>query len=241
MAQLGPPQECPAVNATDIKLTVSTGRETGTGPSRRVRVDGDIPGVVYGMGKDATAVTVPWPDLRRALSTDAGQNALIELDIDGETALSIVTEVQRHPVRRDVTHVDFLRIDADKPLTVDVPVVLSGSSSALEQVKGMVDQLMYTLTVQAKPGFIPNQLEGDVSDLELGSSLTVGDIALPDGVSTLVDPDEPVAMGSPTRSTIIQQQEEARAARIAAGEATEEDLAAIAAEEAGGSGGESGD
>jgi large subunit ribosomal protein L25 len=228
------------VNATDISLTVSTGRETGTGPSRRVRVDGEIPAVVYGLGREATAVSVPWPELRRALSTDAGQNALIQLDIDGEKALSIVTDVQRHPVRREVIHVDFLRIDANKPLTVDVPLVLHGTSSALEQVKGMVDQLMYTLTIEARPGAIPNQLEGDVSGLELGSSLTVGEIQLPDGVTTPVDPAEPVAMGSPTRSTIIQQQEEARAARIAAGEATEEDLAAMEAE-AGGGGGESDD
>jgi large subunit ribosomal protein L25 len=228
------------VNATDISLTVTTGREIGTGPSRRVRVEGEVPAVVYGMGNEPTAVTVPWPELRRALSTDAGQNALIELNIDGEKALSIVTELQRHPVRRNVIHVDFLRIDANKPLTVDVPLMLHGISSALEQVKGMVDQLMYTLTVEARPGAIPNQLDGDVSGLELGQSLTVGEIELPEGVTTPVDPSEPVAMGSPTRSTIIQQQEEARAARIAAGEATEEDLAAIAAE-AGESAGDAGD
>jgi large subunit ribosomal protein L25 len=216
------------VKTTDISLTATTGRAIGTGPSRRVRTEGQIPGVVYGLESEAVAVTVPWPDLRRALSTDAGQNALIELDIDGSTYLSIVTELQRHPVRRDVIHVDFLRIDPDKPLSVDVPIVLSGRSEALEHRKGMVDQIMYTLTVLARPGGIPNQIEGDISGLEIGTSLTVGELPLPDGVTTPIDTDEPVAMGSPTRSTVIMQQEEARAARIASGEATEEDLAAAA-------------
>lgn len=228
------------MNATEINLTVTTGRETGTGPARRVRVDGDIPAVVYGLGQDAVSVSVPWPELRRALSTDAGQNALIQLDIDGSKALSIVTELQRHPVRRDVIHVDFLRIDPDRPLSIDVPIVLHGTATKLEQVKGMVDQLMYSLTVQARPDSIPNQLDADISAIELGTSLTVGDLELPDGVSTLVDAAEPVATGSPTRSTIIMQQEEARAARIASGEATEEDLA-IASGEAAADGGEAGD
>lgn len=227
------------MNATEITLTVSTGRDIGTGPSRRVREDGDVPAVVYGLGVDPMAVTVPKRELRRALSTDAGQNALIQLDIDGKGALCIVTELQRHRVRRDVIHVDFLRIDPDKPLTVDVPVVLHGRAEKLEQMKGMVDQLMYTLSVQAPPGSIPNQLDGDISHLEIGTSLTVSEIVLPAGVSTMVDPDEPVAMGSPTRSTIIQQQEEARAARIAAGEATEEDLAFVAGEADGSGGGDS--
>ena len=216
------------MKTTEISLTATPGRATGTGPSRRVRAEGEIPAVVYGLETEAVSVTVPWPELRRALSTDAGQNALIELDIDGKKSLSIVTELQRHPVRRDVIHVDFLRIDPDKPLSVDVPIVLSGRSDALEHRKGMVDQIMYTLTVLARPGGIPNQIEGDVSGLEIGTSLTVGELPLPDGVTTSVDADEPVAMGSPTRSTVIMQQEEARAARIASGEATEEDLAAEA-------------
>jgi large subunit ribosomal protein L25 len=201
------------VNATDITLTATTGRGTGTRPARRDRSEGRIPAVVYGLNSEAVSVTVPWPELRRALSTDAGQNALIELDIDGERSLSIVTEIQRHPVRREVLHVDFLRIDPDAPLSVDVPVVLSGRSDKLEQRKGMVDQIMYTLTVQARPGSIPNQIDGDISGLEIGSTLTVSDLPLPDGVTTNVGADEPVAMGSPTRSTIIMQQEEARAAR----------------------------
>ena len=221
------------MNATDITLSVSTGRTLGSSASRRLRAAGEVPAVVYGLESDAVSVSVPWPELRRALSTEAGRNALINLDIDGTTALSIVTDIQRHPVRRDVIHVDFLRIDPDAPLTVEIPVVLTGRSEALERRKGMIDQLMYTVAVKARPGAIPNQVEGDISNIEIGTSLTVGDLPLPDGVTAAVDGEEVVAVGSPTRSTVIMEQEAARAARIAAGEATEEDLAAEAAGDSG--------
>jgi large subunit ribosomal protein L25 len=213
------------VNATEISLTATTGRATGTGPSRRVRTDGQIPAVVYGLGRDPLAVSVPWAELRRVLSTEAGQNALIELEIDGERSLSMVTDLQRHPVRRDVIHVDFLRIDPDHPLSVDVPIALHGIAPAVEARKGMIDQLMYTLTVQARPADIPSQVDADISHLEIGTTYTVSDLTMPEGVSTNVDPSTVVAAGSPTRSTIILQQEEARAERIAAGTGTEEDLA----------------
>lgn len=196
----------------NVTLTAETGRPTGSRNANRLRAEGKIPAVVYGLGKEPMPVVVPWSDLRKALTTDAGTNALIELTIDGESNLSIVKEMQRHPVRRDVTHVDFMLIDRNAPLSVDVPIVLEGRAEKVEAMKGMIDQLMYTLQVKARPGSIPNELVGDVSALEIGTSLKVSEVALPEGVTTDVDPDGQVAIGSPTRSTIIMQQEAAKAA-----------------------------
>jgi len=192
----------------DASLTVETGRETGTRAAKRLRATGKIPAVVYGLGTEAVPVTVDWPELRRALSTDAGLNALIDLTVEGTTRLSIVKELQRHPVRRTVTHVDFQLIDPDAPLTVEVPIVLVGESPKLEALRGMVDQLKHTLTVEARPGTIPNQLEADVSEVELGTTVQVRDIVLPDGVTTPTDPDDVVAQGSATRSTLLLQNPE---------------------------------
>ncbi|MFN8041279.1 MAG: 50S ribosomal protein L25 [Acidimicrobiales bacterium] len=189
-------------------LTVETGRETGTRAAKRLRATGKIPAVVYGLGTEAVPVAVDWPELRRALSTDAGLNALIDLTVEGTTRLSIVKELQRHPVRRTVTHVDFQLIDPDAPLTVEVPIVLVGESPKLEALRGMVDQLKHTLTVEARPGTIPNQLEADVSELELGTTVQVRDIVLPDGVTTPTDLDDVVAQGSATRSTLLLQNPE---------------------------------
>jgi large subunit ribosomal protein L25 len=192
----------------DASLTVETGRETGTRASKRLRAAGKIPGVVYGLGTEPRPVQVEWAELRRALSTDAGLNALIDLTVDGDTRLSIVKELQRDPVRRTVTHVDFELIDPNVALSMDVPIVLVGTAPKLEALKGMVDQLKHTLLVSAAPGSIPNQLEADVSEIELGSTVTVAEIALPPGVTTPVDPDDVVAQGSATRSTLLLQNPE---------------------------------
>jgi large subunit ribosomal protein L25 len=194
----------------DVSLTAETGRPIGSRSSGRLRVEGRIPAVVYGLGTDPKAVTVVWTELRKALTTDAGFNALIDLTVDGTTNLSVVKDVQRHPVRRNITHVDFMLIDRDEPLTVDVPLVIVGEAPKLEQMKGMIDQLAYSLTVKAKPGTIPTQIEVDISDVELGSQVRVGDLTLPDGVTTEVDEETPIAQGSATRSTIILQQQQGK-------------------------------
>lgn len=199
----------------NLTLTVETGRPTGSRESGRLRAEGKVPGVVYGMGSEPTPVTVEWSELRRALSTEAGLNALIELDVNGSTNLSVVKDIQRDPVKRNVRHVDFMLIDREAPLAVDVPLNLVGESPKLDAMKGIVDQLLYTLTIKAKPGTIPTQIDVDVSEIELGTSVKVSEVVLPDGCTTEVDGDMPVAQGSPTRSTIILQQ---TAAREAAGE-----------------------
>jgi hypothetical protein len=92
---------------------------------------------------------------------------------------------------------------------VDVPLNLVGESPKLEAMKGIVDQLLYALTIWAKPGGIPTAIDVDVSDLELGSQVKVSQVDLPEGCTTEVDGDTPVAQGSPTRSTIILQQQAA--------------------------------
>ncbi len=190
----------------DVSLTAHTGRSPGSRSSGRLRAEGKVPGVVYGLGSEPIAVTVDYPDLRRALTTDAGLNALIDLTVNGETNLSVVKDMQRDPVRRNVTHVDFMLIDRNAALEVDVPLNLVGEAPKLEAMKGMIDQLLYSLTVKAKPGTIPTQIDVDVSGIELGSQVRVGEVVLPDGVTTEVDPESPVAVGSATRSTIILQQ-----------------------------------
>src|SRR5579871_3855242 len=110
----------------DVTLVAETGRVTGSRPARRLRAEGLVPGVVYGLDREPVSVAVAWPELRRALTTEAGLNALITLDVEGHQDLTIVKDLQRDPVRRSVTHVDFLRIDRDAEISVDVPIVLVG-------------------------------------------------------------------------------------------------------------------
>lgn len=186
----------------ELVLAAETGRPTGTRPSRRLRGEGQVPGVVYGLGQESQSVSVDWPALRKALTTDAGLNALIQLDVDGNRQLSIVKELQRHPVRRDVVHVDFLRVDPDAEIQVEVPITLIGEAREVTAEDGMVDQTLFALSVFSKPGAIPSEFEADISELTVGDSLRVSDITLPSGVRTEVDPDEAIAVGMVTRSTI---------------------------------------
>lgn len=178
----------------EITLVAETGRTTGSRPSNRLRAEGKVPAVVYGHGADPVAFTIEWRALRQALTTDAGLNALIDLELDGNTQLTIVKDLQRDPVRRDVIHVDFLRISRDEEIEVDVAIVLSGEAVQVDRADGVVELVIHTLTVKAKPGDIPTELSIDISGLEVGDAIRVGDIAMPSGVTTDIDPDEAVVL-----------------------------------------------
>lgn len=191
-----------------LLLTAETGRDEGTRSSRRLRRDGRVPAVVYGLDADPVTVSVAWPDLRAALTTDAGTNAVITLQIDGDEQLSIVRDIQRHPVRRDVIHVDFLRVTADQQIEAEVPIVLIGEALEVSRANGMVDQTLYNLTVSAKPAEVPDEIEVDISEMTLGDSIHVGQLALPAGVTTLVDAETSVAQSMVTRSTMESMAEE---------------------------------
>ena len=186
----------------EILLSANTTREIGSSSSRRVRKDGIIPGVLYGLNEETVALSVDWPDLRRALTTDSGINAIIQLEIDGKKQMTIVKDIQRHPVRRDVLHVDFLRIDPNENVTVDIPLVMVGEAREVSAADGMVDQNMFSLTVSAPPDRIPTEIEVDISSLTVGDSVRVRDLNLPEGVTTEGDPEEPIAVGMITRSTL---------------------------------------
>ena len=198
---------------SELLLTAHTGRTTGTRSSRRLRAEGMVPGVVYGLGQDSVAVAVEWPALRKALTTEAGVNALLTLDIDGEQQLSIVKDIQRHPTRRNVIHVDYIRLDPNAEVEVEVPLVLTGEARAVTDMSGMVDQTMFALTVLSKPDSIPTELTADITNLEVGEAIKVSDVELPTGVRTEVEPEETIASALVTRSTLesMRAEEEADA------------------------------
>jgi len=182
----------------DLVLVAETGRETGTRPSRRVRREGNVPATLYGLGQDAENVAVAWRELRRVLTTEAGVNAFIHLEVNGRRQATLVKEIQRHPVRRDVVHIDFLRVDPKKTLDVEVSIELTGEAEAVTRAGGIVQQLLHSLVVSTRPDNIPNSLELDISEMTIDGDtrdLRVRDLVLPDGVTTDADPDDVVAQG----------------------------------------------
>ena len=195
--------------ADDITLVAEVGRPTGTSASRRLRATGKVPAVLYGRGAEPRAITVDWRDLRLALTTEKGLNALITLSVDGTSTPAIVKEMQRHPVRRDVLHIDFLAVDVDKPIATDVPIVMEGEALLVYREQGVVDQIMNAIVVHAKPDRIPGHLSVDISALEIGHTITVADLVLPEGVTIDADPEEPVVIAQLTSLALAEEEEEA--------------------------------
>tara|TARA_B100000902_G_scaffold382545_1_gene420327 strand:+ start:2487 stop:3155 length:669 start_codon:yes stop_codon:yes gene_type:complete len=186
----------------DLVLSTEEKTTVGSRSSRRLRKDGKVPGVLYGLGKDPEIFSVDYGELRGALTTDAGLNALIQLTINGTNQLSILKTLQRHPVKDEVIHVDFVRVNPKQELAVEVPIVLEGIAKKVTDQNGMVDQTMFSLSVLSLPDAIPNELTADVSELEINDAIRVSDIVLPEGVRTEVDPEEAIAVGTVTRSTM---------------------------------------
>ncbi len=186
----------------DLVLNTEEKTTIGSRSSRRLRRDGKVPGVLYGLGQDPEIFSVDYGELRGALTTDAGLNALIQLSINGTNQLTILKTLQRHPVKDEVIHVDFVRVDPKQELAVEVPIVLEGVAKKVTDQNGMVDQTMFSLSFLSLPDAIPNELTADVSELEINDAIRVSDVVLPEGVRTEVDPEEAIAVGTVTRSTM---------------------------------------
>ena len=126
-----------------------------------------------------------------------------------------VKEIQRHVVRDEVTHIDFIRVDANADIEVEVPLVLTGEAREVANVSGMVDQALFSVVIATKPTSIPNEIEVDISDMEVGDTIRVEDLALPEGVSPAMRLQATVATAMVTRSTLDAIREE-EAAELAA-------------------------
>src|SRR6266508_4205352 len=175
----------------EITLVAETGRVTGSRSSNRLRGDGRIPAVVYGHGMTPVSIAVDRREVRHSLSTSAALNAVIDLELDADTHPTVVRQLQRDPVRRTVTHIDFQVVNLNEEITVDVPIVLEGEARGVLSNDGLVEQGLNTLSVSTTPRNIPDNITYDVTDLQIGDVVRVGDLALPDGVTTTADPETP--------------------------------------------------
>jgi large subunit ribosomal protein L25 len=183
----------------EVALEAEVGRSTGTRPSRRLRAEGKVPAVLYGHGITPQSLTVDRKALRAALAQEAGLNALIALEVAGTRHLAMARQLQRDPLKGFVSHVDFVIVSRDEVVSVEVPVRLVGEAEAVERGDGLIEQQLFELTVHAKPADIPNAVEVDISRLTIGDAIRVSDLRLPAGVSTDLDPEDPVVLAQASR------------------------------------------
>lgn len=168
---------------------------------------------------DPLSVSVARRDLRVALSGESGMNTILDLSVNGEVYPSLVKAIQRHPVKRNVQHIDFIQVDLNEEVTVNVPVRLIGEAKAVEADGGLVDLTMNVIEVTTTPRNIPSAVVIDISEMDMETTIRVSDIVLPAGVTATADPEYPVVTVLTMRTPVLDA--EAEAIEAAAAEAAE--------------------
>lgn len=172
---------------TQVTLHATLSRAQGSANSRRLRHEGSIPAVVYGQGVDPLPVAVDAKAFRGAVAGEQGLNSLITLDAEGQSFTVMAREIQRHPVRGTVAHIDFQVVDPNQAVVAEVPLHITGDAVEVRHADWEVDQQMFSIEVRTRPDQIPNFITVDISDLTVGGAIRVSDLVLPDGVETTGD------------------------------------------------------
>ena len=197
---------------------------TGKGVARKLRAVGKVPGVLYGRGLQPVALAVDVRTLAHALHTDAGRNVLIDLHVDGDNHLTLLRELQRDPVRGTFFHVDFLKIARDVAIQVEVPIHIVGESQGVKE-GGVIEHHIWNVRVECLPGNVPERIDADVTELNVGDALRVGDLEAPSDVTILTPPEETVLSvvvpQKPEEVAPVLTPEEEEAAAAAAAAAAE--------------------
>ncbi|CAN5648168.1 hypothetical protein BH24ACT5_BH24ACT5_28150 [soil metagenome] len=172
--------------------------------------------MVYGHGMSPMSVSIDRRELRLAVSGPAGMNTVLDLTVDDGTVYpAIIKEIQRHPVRRNVTHIDFIQVNLDEEITVQVPLHLSGEALAVAQGGGLVDPAVDHIEVTTTPRNIPDEFIVDVSRMDMDSVIRLADVPMPDGVTATGDPESAVV-------TVLTMRAELAEIEAADAEAAEE-------------------
>jgi large subunit ribosomal protein L25 len=159
-----------------ISLAVERRAPSGKGGARQLRLHGRVPAVIYGHGRAPEALSIGAKDLEHALTGIAAEATLFELAIDGAPVKALIREIQRHPVRSQIIHIDFYEIHAGEKVTLEVPVHLIGSPDGVRNGGGVLDQLIRELKIRVLPTDIPEHIDVDVTELRVGQSLHVSDL-----------------------------------------------------------------
>ena len=176
-----------------IQLKAEIREEVGKKPTKKIRNEGFVPAVVYKEGTETVSLKINEKELAQALKTKAGANVLISLKIGGDKTKDrtvLIKEVQHHPIKEAIVHVDFQEISLTEKLTIDVPLVTKGEAEGVVKEEGVLERILWELKVECLPADIPGKIEIDVTSLKIGDSVLVKDIHAPAGVKILNPPDQ---------------------------------------------------
>ncbi len=199
-----------------VKLPIELRTNKGKGAAGRLRKEGRVPGVIYGYEVEPTAVSIDALDLYHALHTKAGTNVLLTVAVDGDDKLCVARDIQRHPVKGDVTHVDLLSVDKNAQIVVEVPINVEG----VVEGAGVVNQVLGALPINVAPLETPNSFTINVDGLDIGDTLRVAELAdeLPEGATFAIDEERTVVTINAPETLDLDEDDEESALDEFAGE-----------------------
>jgi len=179
---------------TSASLSAQPRTNTGKGVARTLRREGRIPGVIYGSARAPQPLAIDAREFDRLLERVAAENTVIELALDGTTARTLIREIQRDPIRRHVLHVDFQELVAGEKVIVSIPIALQGIPVGVRASGGILSQVLQELECRVDPTNMPPRITVDVTEVAIGHSVHVNEIAVPDGVEVLTDAEATIAV-----------------------------------------------
>jgi large subunit ribosomal protein L25 len=178
------------------QLSASPRNSVGKGAARSLRSAGQIPAVIYGHAREPQSLAIPTREFEKLLERVSAESTVIELTLDGGVARTLIREIQRHPFKKQILHIDFQELVAGEKVTVNVPIVLVGTPEGVRLSGGILSQVMSELSIRVDPVNIPRRIEADVTNVAIGHSLHVSDLKVPEGVEVEDDADATVAVVS---------------------------------------------
>ncbi|MDB4274867.1 50S ribosomal protein L25 [Akkermansiaceae bacterium] len=204
-------------------LEATTRQRTGSGVLKQMRREGQLPSVIYGKGTENVNIKVDTKILTDMLAHSASANIIVDLDVEGSgTQTAFIQSTQKDALTGALLHADFLAVDDSTVINASLPVVLHGEPAGVKN-GGLLEQMIHTLDIACSPKSLPESIDADVEALEIGESLTIGGLKLPEGVTTVVAEDVLIAIVNEPRLATEDEEE---------GEGTEEGGDAPAAEAA---------
>src|SRR5881296_4507428 len=200
--------------AQTVSLSATVREETGKGAARQARFQKKVPAVIYGHGRETQALSVGAKALEKALTGVEPESTIIELAVDGKKTRALIREIQRHPLRPDIIHVDFYEIHAEEKVKLKVPVHLVGNPDGVRNAGGVLDQVTREVEIEVLPEHIPDRVELDVTALKIGDSLHVRDLSIA-SATILTSADLTIATVVPPRAEEVAAPTPEAAAEVA--------------------------
>lgn len=188
-------------------LSAELRNDRGKGVARKLRAAGRVPGVVYGHGREPQSLSLVARDLDKLLSQIAAGSTVIELTLGRATTKTLIREIQRHPFKKQVLHIDFMELVAGEKVIVDIPLVFVGVPEGVRLSGALLEQIVHSIEVNVDPSNIPNHIDVDVTNLAMGHSLHVRDLELPEGLEVLTDEDTTICAVIAPRAVVEEKAE----------------------------------